>query len=273
MYGYIYLTTNNINGKIYVGQHKSKKFDTGYYGSGKRFVNALNKYGKENFSVDVLEWCDTSEDLDKQEMYWIDKLNSTNRDIGYNITKGGEGWKGGKHTQETKAKISKSKTGKSPNRIYSTPSEEVRQKISAGLKEYYKTHDGTRKNVSPSAETRQKLREANLGKKYPEEVRAKHCGRVAPNKGTHLTEEQREHLRKINTGKKYSEATKEKHRQHWLGKNNPNYGGLSESAKKKLSEAFKGRIWVTNGTVRKQIHPEQLDYYISQGYHRGRKLS
>lgn len=69
MYGYIYLTTNNINGKIYVGQHKSKKFDTGYYGSGKRFVNALNKYGKENFSVDVLEWCDTSEDLDKQEMY------------------------------------------------------------------------------------------------------------------------------------------------------------------------------------------------------------
>ena len=51
MYGYIYETTNLINGKKYIGQHVSETFDKDYYGSGKAFLNALRKNGKENFKV------------------------------------------------------------------------------------------------------------------------------------------------------------------------------------------------------------------------------
>ena len=55
MFGYIYKTTNLINGKIYVGKRQSSTFDENYYGSGKYFKRALKKYGKSNFSREVLE--------------------------------------------------------------------------------------------------------------------------------------------------------------------------------------------------------------------------
>lgn len=54
MYGYIYKTTNLINGKIYVGQHKGK-FDRGYVGSGKILKLALTKYGKQNFLTELID--------------------------------------------------------------------------------------------------------------------------------------------------------------------------------------------------------------------------
>ena len=57
MIGYIYKTTNLINGKIYIGQHKSSSFDTNYYGSGKLLIKALKKYGKENFKIELIEGC------------------------------------------------------------------------------------------------------------------------------------------------------------------------------------------------------------------------
>lgn len=270
MYGYIYKTTNLINGKIYIGQHKSDKFDKSYYGSGKRFLNAFNKYGKDNFSCEIIEWCKTREIANDRERYWISYYNTQDRNIGYNITEGGEGWKGGKHTEQSKLKISKSKMGVTPNRIYTTPSHEIRNRISCTLKEYYSIHDNPRKGVKLSDETKEKLRQANLGKKYSEEVKAKHRGKPAWNKGIPMTEEAKENLRKINTGKKYSDKTKEKHRQCWLGENNPNYGGLSESTKQKLRESILGRIWVNNGEVRKQIYPQQLDEYLDNGFVRGK---
>lgn len=43
MYGYIYKTTNLINNKIYIGQHKHEKFDIKYFGSGYALVNAIKK--------------------------------------------------------------------------------------------------------------------------------------------------------------------------------------------------------------------------------------
>ena len=88
-YGYIYETTNIINGKKYIGQHRGK-FTSSYKGSGKKLCLAFNKYGIENFDVKLIELCDTPEDLDKREIYWIAKYR---KDFGesllYNMADGG----------------------------------------------------------------------------------------------------------------------------------------------------------------------------------------
>lgn len=90
MYGYIYKTINLINDKIYIGQKKSKVFKgNSYLGSGKSLKLAIGRYGKENFKVELLEEIDCAEKMDEREIYWIEYFNSTNRDIGYSISNGG----------------------------------------------------------------------------------------------------------------------------------------------------------------------------------------
>ena len=92
MYGYIYKTTNLINNKIYIGQKKSQIFlDNKYLGSGKYLKRALEKYGKENFKVELLEIANSRDKLSKLEIYYIQIYNSTDKNIGYNIAKGGIG--------------------------------------------------------------------------------------------------------------------------------------------------------------------------------------
>lgn len=67
MYGYIYITTNLINGKQYIGQKKSDVFLEDYKGSGRDISRAFNKYGFNNFKSVLIEECDSQEELDKQE--------------------------------------------------------------------------------------------------------------------------------------------------------------------------------------------------------------
>lgn len=90
MYGYIYKTTNLINGKIYIGQKKSDKFlGQSYLGSGKVIRREIRVHGKDNFKVELLEEIDCIEEMDEREIYWIAFYNSTNKEIGYNISEGG----------------------------------------------------------------------------------------------------------------------------------------------------------------------------------------
>ena len=96
----VYKTTNIINDKIYVGQ--DSKNNPNYLGSGKIMKRAIKKYGKDNFTKEILEICKTKKELDKLEKFWIHELNSTNNVIGYNITDGGEGCLGLRHSEETK---------------------------------------------------------------------------------------------------------------------------------------------------------------------------
>ena len=201
MYGYVYKTTNLINGKIYIGQHHSEIFDENYYGSGVRFTNVFNKYGKDNFICELLEECSSEDELNEREQYWIEHFNATDRNIGYNLMSGGYKVRGIKHSEETKQKISISKTGQHPNRNYTKISDETKLKISSTLKEYFKTHDNPRRGVHLSDVTKEKLRKANLGKKYSETTKAKHRNRPAWNKGVPMAEDAKQHLREINTGK------------------------------------------------------------------------
>ena len=70
MYGYIYKTTNNINGKIYVGQkHSSIFLGNKYLGSGKRLKDAIKCYGREHFTVELVEEVSQKELMDEREIY------------------------------------------------------------------------------------------------------------------------------------------------------------------------------------------------------------
>ncbi len=84
----VYKITNLINNKIYIGQ--DRKNNPLYYGSGKAIINAIKKYGKENFIKEILSICENEEDMNEKEMYWIETLNSRDRKIGYNISIGGK---------------------------------------------------------------------------------------------------------------------------------------------------------------------------------------
>ena len=85
---YIYLTTNLVNGKKYIGQHYGELNDS-YLGSGNTFKKALNKYGKNNFKKEILEICKNYEILNEKEQYWIKYYNAVEDPNFYNIATGG----------------------------------------------------------------------------------------------------------------------------------------------------------------------------------------
>lgn len=116
MYGYIYKTTNIINNKIYIGQHKSGFFDKGYLGSGKNITRAIKKYGKENFSVELIKEVNSPKEADDLERHYIGLYESSNPSIGYNISHGGQErfFTGLKHSDSSKRKMREKKVGKHP---------------------------------------------------------------------------------------------------------------------------------------------------------------
>lgn len=85
-YGYVYVTTNVINGRKYIGQHKGL-FDNTYKGSGDVLGIAVSKYGKENFKVEVLDWAKDEDELNQKEEYWIAKFDAVKSNRYYNVCK------------------------------------------------------------------------------------------------------------------------------------------------------------------------------------------
>lgn len=85
MFGYIYKTTDLLNGKIYIGQHSKDNFDKYYIGSGRKLLLRLKEIGRKNFKTEILEWCETQQKLIDRETYWIKYYNSTDPNIGYNV--------------------------------------------------------------------------------------------------------------------------------------------------------------------------------------------
>jgi group I intron endonuclease len=77
----IYKTTNLINGKFYIGQDSNN--NPAYIGSGILLNRAIIKYG---IVKEVLEVCNSKEELNKKEIFWIESLKPV-----YNIAKGGSG--------------------------------------------------------------------------------------------------------------------------------------------------------------------------------------
>ncbi len=95
----VYKIENIVNGKIYVGQTKKsleKRIEQHKHSKNSCIGKAIQEYGFENFVYSAIEVCDSAEELNEREKFWIRELNSKFPN-GYNMTNGGEGVKGFSH--------------------------------------------------------------------------------------------------------------------------------------------------------------------------------
>ena len=204
----IYMYTNKINGKRYVGQavnfnrrhntHISDSYnEKAKYDYNVPFHRAIRKYGIENFEIKILaENISTQEKMNEYERFFIkryDTLCKNNK--GYNIASGGsngnplEG-KTEEEIEQWKQKLSESHKGK----IFS---EEHKQKMSEA-----------NKGKKVTKETRQRISEAMQGENHPMY-------------GKHHSEETKQKQSETNKGKKHTEETKQKMSEAKKGENHP----------------------------------------------------
>ena len=87
MFYTIYKTTNLVNGKFYIGKHKTKDLNDGYVGSGKLLKYAINKHGLENFHTEILHMCKSEKEMNILERIFV----VPDQEINYNLCPGGHG--------------------------------------------------------------------------------------------------------------------------------------------------------------------------------------
>lgn len=251
----IYKTTNIKNGKFYIGQ--DTKNNPKYLGSGLLLSKAFTKYGKENFIKEILEVCDTKEQLNEREKYWIENLNSRDNNVGYNIAEGGMG--GNTYTEETKKRVS----NLMKNRIFS---EETRKKMSLVRKGIFKH----------SEETKEKLSKTHKGKKLSKEhiENIREISKKRP-KSKEFLEQQGNINKYWPKGVKHTDETKQKmseyHKnnpvKYWLGKKRPL--DAIEKAKQsnkgfKHSEETKLKMSAEGNPFYGKKHSEEIRKQISE---------
>ncbi len=200
----IYMITNLINGKKYIGQ--SRNIPTRWMnekksrGINQHLFNAIKKYGIDNFQFEAIESC-TVELLNVRENFYILYFKTYLPEFGYNKTTGGDNCI---MSEETRVKISKSNLGKTMTKetkykmsqymkslsfeersrrwsVRNKPTDTTKQKISMALIGIKRSKETKRKigiknkGKSPSIETRLKMRKSHLGKKQTIE----HINKVA----------------------------------------------------------------------------------------------
>lgn len=160
----IYCFTNKINGKKYIGQttNLNRRISEHKSRSGKDnlpFHNAINKYGFDNFEIEILiEDIYLQEELDEYEKSFIKKFNTVNKKFGYNIAEGGAIGNPYKYMSEEQINICKEKQSKKMHEVWNNKTEKEKQEI-------IKKISDSNKGKIISEETREKISKT-LKKKY-----------------------------------------------------------------------------------------------------------
>lgn len=183
--GYIYKTTNLINNRIYVGKKYRSEFDPTYYGSGLVLQEAIEKYGKSNFSIELLCWAETEEEINQLERKYISEFKSS-----FNLYNIAEGGTGGDTTSNHPLKneiISRRGQGikKWHQSLTDSQKKERSKKISRSKKGKSNGHEG----LSQKQETIEKIRQSNIEFNRSENAEWKkaHAEAMAKRRGKSLT--------------------------------------------------------------------------------------
>lgn len=220
MYYLIYKITNNVNNKIYIGKHQTENKDDDYMGSGKIIKRAIEKYGIDKFTKEILYECNSLEEMNEKEAEIVDEEFVARLDT-YNIKLGGQGgfdyinnytkWRGTDYINSIKGLNLKNHQNKmvyDKLKIDKKYAKEFSQKISTGLKLYYQNHSSNFVNRKHTDESKAKIGKANAV--------------------------------------------------HQQGKNNSQYG----------------TCWIYNDIIKenKKIKKEELQFWLEQGWKKGRKM-
>lgn len=155
----VYVHINKTNNKIYIGITRKKPERRWSNGSGYKqhsyFYNAIQRYGWEGFEHEIIASNLTEEEAKKFEVLLISKIPKEDR---YNLTDGGDGCNGLKHSEETKLKISEA---------HKNMPEETRKRMSEAMSKAWK------KRAPASEETKKRMSEFQKGKTFSKETRQK----------------------------------------------------------------------------------------------------
>lgn len=130
---YLYEITNLINGKIYVGVHKTTSINDGYMGSGKRLAYAKKKYGLGKFQKKILQTFQSAREMYEKEKEIVTPEFLARSDT-YNLRRGGNGGFDYIHSNGIKSMLGKNHSSESKQKIGLAalgrdPSESTRKKI------------------------------------------------------------------------------------------------------------------------------------------------
>jgi group I intron endonuclease len=190
----IYLITNKVNGKVYVGKttktlaHRWKEHKTAAKNGGHTIIQAaIRKYGDENFEIRELVQAKTLEELSTLEKTHIQLYRATDSTVGYNMTPGGDGGTcKGFRVLDVKQRKRLSRISK---KLWADP--EYRHNVIQGRLGRIPWNKG--KCASEEAKQNQSL--GQLGKKLPYSQRLK-IGNFGKARWQRMLPEQREAFRK-----------------------------------------------------------------------------
>lgn len=162
----IYKTTNRSNGRYYIGQHQTENKEDSYLGSGLVLKEAIAKYGRENFTREILRECGCKEEMNRVEAEVLCK--HMDDPLCYNLSPGGQGgFLGVDAIKKASLSWTPERRLDYSKRMAGNEKLKVTRKLKAGTKR--------------TDEEKQKISQALTGKKQPAETiekrRQKHIGR------------------------------------------------------------------------------------------------
>lgn len=259
IYGVIYMVTNIITNKSYIGRKRLKEkgyYDLhNYYGSGIHIRNSINKYGIDNFKKVYLDIASNDEELDKKEIYYIEKYDTYHN--GYNATIGGEHFRGVFSNNETRKK-----------------------KISEWSKNYWK--DETKRaellkarSGRKNSELTKKIMSESAKKSWTEE--RKQQARNSGNYSRVISAEQKEFLSKTNKGRvKINNGTNETQVLKEELENYLNNGWILgaipfsrkhlDNIKRAAKNRGLGSKWLIKDGIKKKFKKEEVEVALKEGW-------
>ena len=160
MFYVLYEIRNNLNGKIYVGVHKTRDINDGYMGSGKVICAAIAKYGIENFTKRILEQFETSAAMFAREKEFVTDEFLLREDV-YNLRRGGTGGFDYINKEGKNHKFSKDECARGAMSQLNSMTEDERSKKARYSRSFNKTTDSwaAAREAARSTEALQKRKE------------------------------------------------------------------------------------------------------------------
>lgn len=167
-YHFFYKTTHTTTGRYYYGIHSTNNLGDGYIGSGKRLKYSINKYGKQNHKIEILEFFNSREELISHEAVVVD-LDEVAKENCLNLAVGGVGGSSGRVWDPKTIKNLSQKNREFWLNASDTWKKRKSERASNTLKKLWK-EGGTWSNKhhigsTRSAEAKERMRKASLGKK------------------------------------------------------------------------------------------------------------